>query len=144
MSEENKAVVRRAIEQVWNQGNFAVVDELIASDYIGHSSMPSGETHERDGYKQFYSILRQGFPDIQFSVEEQIAEGDKVVTRWIARVTHTGEFQGISPTGKCGTITGITVERVANSKIVECWTNADDLGLMRLLGVLPMPEKVAR
>jgi steroid delta-isomerase-like uncharacterized protein len=142
MSEQNKSIGRRLIEQVWNQGNFAVVDELIASDYIGHSSMPDGETQGREGYRQFFSALRQAFPNLQVTIEDQIAAGDRVVTRWTARGTHKGQFQGIPPTGKQGAITGITIDRIANGKVVECWTNADDLGLLRLLGVLPTPEQV--
>lgn len=144
MSERNKSVGRRLIEQVWNRGNFAVVDELIASDYIGHSSTPDSETQGREGYKQFYAALRQAFPDLQVTVEDQIAEGDRVVTRWTARGTHTGNFQGIPPTGKQGDITGITIDRIANGKVVECWTNADDLGLLQLLGALPTPEQVGQ
>jgi steroid delta-isomerase-like uncharacterized protein len=133
-------IERRLIEEVWNQGNFSVVDEVVARDYIGHSSTPAGETHGPAGYKQFYAALREAFPDFQVTVEDQVAEGDKVVTRWTARGTHLGEFQGIPPTGRRGAITGITIDRIANGKVVECWTNADDLGLLRLLGVVPVPE----
>ena len=140
MSAQNKMIERRLIEEVWNQGNFSVVDEVVARDYIGHSSTPAGETHGPAGYKQFYAALREAFPDFQVTVEDQIAEGDKVVTRWTARGTHLGEFQGIPPAGRRGAITGITIDRIANGKVVECWTNADDLGLLRLLGVVPVPE----
>lgn len=136
MSEQNKMLIRRAIEEVWNQGNFAVVDELVADDYLGHSSIPAEETHGREGYKQFYTTLRQAFPDLWFTIEDQISEGDRVVSRWTAHGTHKGELQGLPPTGKQAAITGITIERVANGKVVECWTNADDLGLMRQLGVI--------
>jgi len=139
MSEQNKILERRLIEEVWNQGNFAVVDELVAGDYLGHSSTPEAETHGREGYRQFYTGLRQAFPDLQVTVEDQIAEGDRVVTRWTAHGTHEGEFQGIPPTGNQGAITGITIDRIANGKVVECWTNTDNLGLMRLLGVVPAP-----
>jgi steroid delta-isomerase-like uncharacterized protein len=137
MSETNKRVQRRLMEEVWNQGHFAVVDELVAADYLGHSSVPSDETHGRDGYRAFYRALRQAFPDFEVTVDDQIAEGDRVVTRWTARGTHRGEFHGIPPTGRRGAITGITIDRIANGKVVECWTNADDLGLLRLLGVVP-------
>jgi steroid delta-isomerase-like uncharacterized protein len=143
MSEQNKILERRLVEEVWNQGNFAVIDELVARDYLGHSTMPANETHGREGYRQFYAGLRQAFPDILFTVEDQVAEGDRVVTRWTARGTHVGEFQGIPPTGRHGIITGITIERIANGKVVECWTNADDLGMMRLLGVLPASEQAS-
>ena len=140
MSEENKRIDRRLIEEVWNRGNFSIVDEVVASDYLGHSSTPADETHGREGYKRFYATLREAFPDFRVTVEDQIAEGDKVVTRWTARGTHQGEFQGMPPTGKHGAITGITIDRIANGKVVECWTNADDLGMMRLLGVVPAAE----
>ena len=144
MSEQNKFLERRLIEEVWSRGNFAVVDELVAGDYLGHSSTQGpesakDETHGREGYRQFYAGLRHAFPDLQVTVEDQIAEGDRVVTRWTARGTHQGEFQGIPPSGKHGAITGITIDRIADGKVVECWTNADDLGMMRLLGVIPAP-----
>lgn len=141
MSEENKKLERRAIEEVWNQGNYAVVDEIVASDYIGHSSNPATETHGREGVKQFYMALHRAFPDIHFTIEDQIAEGDRVVTRWAARATHQGEFQGIPPTGNRGDLTGITIERIADGKIVECWTEIDDLRLLQQLGVIPSPEQ---
>lgn len=137
MSEQKKMFSRRLIEEVWSQGNFAVVDELVASDYVGHSSSPAGETHGREGYRQFYAMLREAFPDIRFTIEDQITEGDKVVTRWTARATHQGEFFGIPPTGKQGTVTGISIDRITEGKVAECWTNADDLGLMQQLGVIP-------
>jgi steroid delta-isomerase-like uncharacterized protein len=137
MSETNKRVERRLMEEVWNQGHFAVVDELVAADYIGHSSVPADETHGREGYRDFYVALRQAFPDLHVTIDDQIAEGDRVVTRWTARGTHNGEFRGIPPTGNAAAITGITIDRVVDGKVVECWTNADDLGMMRVLGVVP-------
>lgn len=143
MSEQNKQVERRLIEQVWTKGNFSVIDELVARDYVGHSTNPDDETTGRAGYRAYYIALRQAFPDLEVDVEDQIAEGDRVVTRWTARGTHLGTFRGISPTGKCGTVTGITIERVAGGKVVECWTNADDLGLLRQLGAVPEMGQIA-
>src|SRR5688572_17801988 len=137
MSARNKLVARRAVDEVWNRGNLAAADELVAGDYVGHSSPSTDETHGPAGYKQFYAALRAAFPDIRFTVEDQVAEGDRVVTRWTAHATHTGEFRGIPPTGKRGSVTGITIDRVAGGKLVECWTNADDLGLLQQLGVVP-------
>ena len=93
MSEQNKAQVRRVIEEVYNRGDLGVVDEVAASDLVIHAS--SQEIHGREGAKQYVAALRAGFPDLHFTVEDQIAEGDMVVTRWTARGTHTGEFQGI-------------------------------------------------
>ncbi len=144
MSEQNKMLVRRAIEEVWNLGNFAVVDELAASDIVVHASTPADEIHGREGVKQFYATLRAAFPDLHFMIEDQIAEGDRVVTRWTARGTHIGVFQGLPPTGKQVRLTGIDIDRIADGKVVECWPNADELGMMRQLGVLPAPEQVGR
>ncbi len=86
-------------------------------------------------------MLLEAFPDSQLPVEDQIAEGDKVVTRWTCRATHTGEFQGMPPTGKYTTMTGTTIFRIANGKLVEGWTNADMLGLLQQLGAIPAPEQ---
>jgi steroid delta-isomerase-like uncharacterized protein len=102
--------------------------------------MPGEEIHGREGIKQFYATLRAAFPDIHFTIEDQIAEGDRVVTRWTARATHTGEYQGIPPTGKQFSLTGIDIDRIANGKVVECWPIADELGVLQQLGVIPAPE----
>jgi steroid delta-isomerase-like uncharacterized protein len=146
MSEPNRTLMRRAIEEVWNRGNFALVDELVASDFVGHSDAVGhpepAENNEPDGpegYKQYFAMLRGAFPDIHFTIEDQITEGDRVVTRWVARATHKGAFQGIPPTGNQGVVTGITIYRVANGKFVEGWTNLDALGMQQQLGILPAP-----
>lgn len=140
MSEQNKILDRRFFEEVWNQGNYAVVDELTASDFVGHSFL--GDIHGPEGVKQYISTLHEAFPDVQMAVEDQIAEGDRVVTRWTARGTHRGEFQGVPPTGKQGIVTGISISLVANGKFVEGWTNWDVLGLLVQLGVVPTLEQV--
>jgi len=138
VSEQHKATVQRVIAEVWNRGNFAVVDELVASDYVGHSF--GTDTHGREGYTEYFATLRQGFPDLQFTVEDQIAEADQVVVRWAARGTHTGEYAGIAPTHKQGVVTGTTMYRIADGQIQECWTHLDELGLMQQLGVIPGAE----
>ncbi len=137
MSKQNKTIARKVFEEVQSQGNLALVDELVAGDYVGHT--PLKEIHGPEGTKQFFSMLREAFPDMQVTVEDQIAEGDKVVTRWTCRGTHKGEFQGMPPTGKQMTMTGITIFRIADGKLVEGWTNPDLLGLMQQLGVVPVP-----
>jgi steroid delta-isomerase-like uncharacterized protein len=139
MLEENKACVRRLTEEVMNRGNFAVVEDLVAPDYIGHSAThSSGETRGRDGYQSFYQVLRSSFPNITFTIEDLIAEDDKVVSRWRAAGTHLGEFRGLPPTGKSGVVSGTSVFRLASGRVVECWTNADDLSLMQLVGAIPI------
>ena len=130
--------VRRVIEEVWNQRNFAVVDELVANSYTGHQ--PRNEAYGIEGYKQFFVRLCAAFPDLHFTIEDQIAEGDRVMTRWTARGTHEAEFQGIPPTGKQGAVMGTGIYRLANGKIVEGWTNVDELGMLRQLGVLAAPR----
>ena len=136
MSEQNKALVRRLIEEVWSLGNFAVVGEVVARDYVGHSDT---ETHGAEGYKQFFVALRGAFPDLRVEIEDQIAERDRVLARWTARGTHEGELWGIPPTARQGLVTGISLFRVAEGQVAECWTEANYLGLMRQLGVLPSP-----
>jgi steroid delta-isomerase-like uncharacterized protein len=144
MSQSNKALARRAFEEVYNRGDLAVVDELVAKDFVNHGSALFGDVHGPEGVKQVVAMVRAAFPDIRITVDDQIAEGDKVVTRWTARATHTGEFQGIAPTGKQGQVTGIDVDRFAGGRVVECWSSMDELGLLQQLGVVPAPEQDGR
>jgi len=135
-TEENKAMDRRFFEEVWNRGNLAVVDELMSSDFKSHDpTIAAGSA----GFKHFVSLFRAAFPDVHITIEDQLAEGDKVVTRWTARGTHKGDLMGIAPTGKQVTVTGINIGRVEGGKFVEGWFNIDDLGLLQQLGVVPMP-----
>jgi steroid delta-isomerase-like uncharacterized protein len=136
MSKQNKMIAYRLLDELWNRENFAVVDELVASDYDGHSST---EFRGPEGAIQFVSQVHKAFSDFHFIIEDQIAEGDKVATRWTARGTHQGEFQGMSATGKQTTMTGITVFRIANGKLIDGWTNEDVLGLLQQLGAVPGP-----
>ena len=134
--EENKAIVRRGFEEVWNQKKLDVIDEILAADYVGH--MPgSPELQGTEDYKQFVTMYQNAFPDNQFTIEDQITEGDKVVTRWTASGTHKGELMGIPPTGLKSTVAGITIDRIAGGKIVEEWTSWDTLGMLQQLGVIP-------
>ncbi|RPI91001.1 MAG: ester cyclase [Chloroflexi bacterium] len=138
MSEQNKILIRRAVEEVWNRRNFANLNELVSSDFVVHAA--GEEIHGREGVRQFYSVLHQAFPDIHFTIEEQIAEGDRVVTHWTARGTHRGEFNGIPATGKQFKVTAIDIDRIVDGKVVESWTNMDQLGLLQQLGVVPRLE----
>ena len=139
MSDQNKALMRRGIEEVWNRGNFAVVGELIASDFVAHASLPIGEIHGPEGVARYFTTLREAFPDLHFTIEDQIAEADRAVTRWTARGTHRGAFRGLPPSGRQVRVTGITINRVAGGKVVEGWMNLDELGLLQQLGVKPGP-----
>lgn len=139
MSEQNKKIAQHVIEEVLNRQNYAAADELLASDFIGHTQPQ--DIQGAEGLKQFYIELHQAFPDFHCNVEDQIAEGDRVVTRWTARGTHKAEFMGIPATGKQGNVTGIYIDRLVNGKIVETWTEWDALGMMQQLGVIPTHEQ---
>jgi len=137
-AEENKALHRRFFEELFNQGNLERADELVAANYVNHNPAP-GETPGLEGLKQFVTTLRTAFPDIQFTLDDQIAEGDRVTTRFTATGTHQAEFAGIPATGKPIRITAINIHRVAEGKIQEGWLNWDALGMMQQLGVIPTP-----
>jgi predicted ester cyclase len=137
MSEQNKALARKVFEDVQTQGNMSVVDEIVTADYVGHT--PLMEINGPEQAKQFDAVLRSGFSDYKVIVEDQIAEGDKVATRWTMRGTHDGEFQGMAPTGREVQISGLTIFRIANGKLVEGWSIPDLLGLMQQLGAIPSP-----
>jgi steroid delta-isomerase-like uncharacterized protein len=138
MSTQNKLILRRFFEEVFNQGNLAVVDELVAEGFVSHNPAP-GETQGREGVKQFVAGLRMAFRDLNFTIDDQVAEGDKVVTRWRATGTHQGDFAGVPPTSKAVMVTAINVHRVSDGKIQESWLNWDALGLLQQLGVVPTP-----
>lgn len=134
MTEQNGVIARRVLDALWNQENFALVDELVASDYDGHSSTVF---HGPDGAMRLVPELRQAFPDFRFTIEDQILAGDKVATRWLIRGTHQGEFQGIPASGRQVSVSGITIFRIANGKLIEGWTNEDLLGLLTQIGAFP-------
>lgn len=134
--EQNKAIARRALEEPW-KGDLGVVDELIDPSYVGYDPSLPEPIRGPEGVKEFISTYRAGFSDAQITVDEQIAEGDKVVSRWTGRGRHDGELLGISPTGKRATVTGISISRIANGKLVEDYSNWDTLGMLQQLGAVP-------
>ena len=129
-TEENKALPRRVFEEIYTQGNLAVVEEIYDKNYLNHTLGIKGN----ESLKQFVTVIRNAFPDLKFTVEDQIAEGDKVATRSILTGTHKGEYKGIAPTGKVVTVTGIVVHIIANGKIIEGWGILDNFGLLQQLG----------
>jgi steroid delta-isomerase-like uncharacterized protein len=137
-TEANKAAYRRLIEEVFNRGNLAVVDELVAADAVDHSGMP-GRPEGAEGVKWAARMFRTAFPDLHFTVEDQVAEDDRLVNRFTVRGTHRGEFMGIPPTGRQVTVGGIDLIRVRDGRAVEHWVHMDMLGLMQQLGVIPAP-----
>jgi predicted ester cyclase len=136
-AEENKALFRRWFEDVVNANNYAVVDELLAPGYVAH--FPGAPRVDRGGHQGMVELFAAAFPDWEESIQDVIAEGDRVVLRVTAGGTHEGEFQGIAPTGKTVTITGMGIARIEDGKIAESWWEFDALGLMQQLGAIPAP-----
>jgi len=140
-TEENKAVARRSYETfntAMRTGNFGAFEEVLAANAVDHNPAP-GQAPGLEGVKQVFGMFRTAFPDLHFTVEDMIAEGDKVVSRITAHGTHKGDFQGIPPTGKQMTQTGIDILHIAGGKVVERWGEFDNLGLMQQIGVVPPP-----
>ena len=129
-----------AIEEGFHQRNLAVFDELMAPDYVWH--IASTTVRGRESAKQLIAQFLTAFPDGHYTIEDMIAEGDRVVVRQTFRGTHKGDFMGIPPTGKQVSVTEIEIFRVTNGKNVENWTNSDDLGLLQQLGVVPAQEEM--
>ena len=136
MSAANKTLVRRYVEEVLNKGNTALTDTLIATSFIGHDTT-GPDTHGPEGVKQCHAIYRTAFPDLQFTVEEIVAENDTVVWRWTAHGTHLGTIMGVAPTRKQVATTGTATCHIANGKFQEAWINWDALGLLQQLGAVP-------
>jgi len=137
-AQENKALVRREVEELYNHtGNLDTVEEIIAPNYVSYEPT-SGETRGIEGARQFAATFRQAFPDLQCTIEDMVAEGGKVVMRFRGSGTHQGETEAFGPaTGKRMEMTGIIIKRVSEGKIVEAWTNFDALGMMQQLGMIP-------
>lgn len=133
---ENKALVERYYEQLWNRWDFAVADTLLDANITFRGSL--GVTvRGLEGFKGYLRMIRTAFPDFHNSIEELIAEGDKVVARLDYRGTHQGKLFHISPTGTTIRYTGIAIFRIANGKIVDGWVLGDTLSLMQQIGVFP-------
>jgi steroid delta-isomerase-like uncharacterized protein len=137
MSETNKTIARRYVEELWNRKNVALADELIAPNCVLQDPATPNLGTGPAGVKQLYNTYVTAFPDTQFKIEDLIAEGDKVVLRWSVRGTHKGKLEDIAPTNKTVTVTGIDIMRISNNKIQELVANWDALGLMQQLGAIP-------
>jgi steroid delta-isomerase-like uncharacterized protein len=131
----SKLLANQVWEEIWHQGNLDRVDDLFASDFVRHD--PGRKLLGVEQNRQFISSLRSAFPDCRFTTEDQIAEGDKVVVRYRFEGAQLGEFQGMKPTGRRVSYTGILIYRIAGDKIAEQWTEFDLMSLLRQLGVLP-------
>ena len=141
-SEDNKAVVRRFEKEVWNERNPSLVDEFFAASHVFRAA--GSPPLDREGHRQMLAQFLSAFPDGQDTTDDLIADGDKVAHRWTYRGTHRGVFQGIPPTGKQVTLTGISIWRFEYGKIVESWHELNTLGMMQQLGVIPVPGQDGR
>jgi steroid delta-isomerase-like uncharacterized protein len=142
--EENKAIVRRFLEEVQSQHNLDIVGELMDPNMIDHYYDAQGLQQPKnavEGFKKFFSGMLAAFPDIKAVIHDQVAEGDKVVTHKTFHGTHKGEFRGIPPTGKKASVDVIDIFRIADGKMVEHWAVIDWMGLMQQLGVVPKSGK---
>jgi steroid delta-isomerase-like uncharacterized protein len=138
MSEENKAKARRLFEEGFSQGNTDVVDEVLNPDFVCYDpNSESGEVRGAETIKAEIEYFRNAVPDLTYTIEEQMAEGDKVVTRYTVSGTHQGEFFGVAPTGESLTMSGISIDRFdEGGKMVEEWPEYDLLGVMRQIGAV--------
>ena len=141
-AEENKTLVRRFYDEVFNKKNLAVSNDFLDPHIIEHA-LPPGLPGGIEGSRQFIGMYLAAFPDLHLTAEDMIEEGDRVAARLTMRGTHKGEFMGIPPTSKQVSITGIQVLRVASGRIAENWINLDALGLLQQLGVVPPPGHVS-
>lgn len=134
MSTQNKQIARRMYEEGFNKGDYNSVAQVLAPDHCSHDPHnPPGYKVGPDGMKEIIRHYRAAFPDLHFTIDEQMAEGDRVITRWTSRGTHRGQLMELAPTGKSTMVTGISIDRIENGKIAETWVSWDMAGLMQQL-----------
>jgi len=138
-AEDNKAPIRRFVEEVQSGNNIDLVDEICSPEFVNHSA-PPGIPADREGIKIVTAMFRRAFPDSYFTVEDMVAEGDKVATRKTFHGTHGGEFMGIPPSGRSVSMGLIDIVRISDGRVVEHWSMGDTLGMMQQLGVIPSGE----
>ena len=138
-AEQNKALIVRFVEELFNRGNMGIVGEIFAPDFIEREQLPPGIPNDREGVKVLTSMLRSAFPDFKATIDDILAEGDKVVIRMTWSGTQKGEFMGIPATGKSVSFGVIDIIRIAGGKIVEHWGQMDAMRMMQQLGAIPAP-----
>jgi steroid delta-isomerase-like uncharacterized protein len=136
-AEENKVIARRWAEEVWSKGHFGLIEELVAPEYVAHDPANPEEVRSPEGLRRYIEAFRSAFPNMQLSVEDQVAEGEKVLTRWTARGTHRGDFFDIAPSGKRLEMVGMSMDHFSGGRFVESWENYDALGMMQQIGAVP-------
>lgn len=135
---DQKKVVQRISTEVYGGGNLDLIDDYFAEDFVSHNPV-AGEIHGPEEYKEFVSMFRAAFPDMEVSIEDQLSEGEKVVERHTVRGTHEGELLGIEPTGKEIAVEGVVIVRFEDGKVAEEWAHGDMMGLLEQLGVVEAP-----
>ena len=135
MANGNKEIVRRVLEEIWEDPG--VADELVSSDYVGHDPARPDPIRGPQGVKDNARDYRNAFEGARIIVKDQIAEGDVVASRWEGRGRHTGELMGIAPTGKDVVVEGINFSRIKDGRVVEEWSNWDTLGMLQQIGAIP-------
>ena len=145
MASTNIELTRRVLDEVWNKRNLAVIDELVANDFVFNDPMAPPGARGVEAYRQFVLANLKAFPDLRLTVDDAIADGDIVACRWHATATHKGELAGHAATGRKVSITGMNFNRIVDGKFVESWGNWDTHGMMHQLGLVRMPavEEVA-
>ena len=141
-TEENKALILRFIEEVLNKGNLAACDELVALDFVELDPLP-GQEQGREGLKQVIAMLQSAFPDMVWTIAEQVSESDKVVSRFVWRGTHRGIFFGVLPTGRAVTVPGVVIDRLAAGKMQDSRILMDTFSLMQQLGAIASSSPTA-
>jgi steroid delta-isomerase-like uncharacterized protein len=140
-TEANKALVRRTLQEFYNQGDLTLADEVFAANYVNHDPAQP-EVRDLEGLKRYWMAICAGFPDHETTVEDLLADGEMVVKRATFRGTQRGEFNGLPASGKPLVVSTISIYRIVGGKIAECWWGYDSLGIMQQLGIMPAPEQV--
>ncbi len=142
-TEQNKSLVRQFVEEVMNKGNVAAIDQLVAPNVVDHAPEVPNLPPGIEGTKQIFALYRVAFPDMRVTIDDEVAEGDRVAWRWTLTGTNTGSMMGMPATGKRVTMTGTDILRIVGGKITERWVNFDQLGMLQQLGVIPAPGQGA-
>jgi steroid delta-isomerase-like uncharacterized protein len=141
MSAANKGIVRRLYEEVWNQRKLELINEIISPSHALQAPTVAGSAVGPEVYKRQFLGMLEGYPDLQWTVEDLIAEEDKVVACWTMSGTHKGEYMGVPATNKKVSVDGITIHHISGGKIMDSYSNWDALGMMQQLGVVPVPGR---
>ena len=139
---QGKSIIRRVLDEAFNQGNLAIVDELVAPDGISHQ-LSWGMPPNRMGLKQLIALFRTAFPDLNCTLQDEIIQGDKIAAHWTMRGTHKGLFLGNSPTSKSINVKGLIYARIENDQVIENYMLIDQMGILQQLGLVPPPRPMA-